>query len=330
MAIEARLRTFAGYLWSVLPPLFGRRPRRLPHCREFRVTLRDPVVGTIGLRAAHHEVPSSNSVVVVVHGIAGNADAGYCLRAAQSAVQAGFSAVRVSLRGADGNGDDIYHAGLTDDLRAVLAAPALRRYRQVLLIGYSQGGNMAIRAAAERIDHRIAGVVAICPPLDLGHVMANFDRKRFRPIKLIMNREANRQYERVERRGRASTTVAELTRAKTCAAWNELTIVRRFGFRSVAHYYESCSAPRIWRRLTTPTLVAASRYDPMVPADSLEPLLTKAPSSVEALWLNCGGHLHFPSFVNLENRCIGWLIRKQQTAGETNGIQREASYQLAG
>jgi len=175
------------------------------------------------LRAALHEVPSASSVVIIVHGIAGNADAQYCLRAARSAVQAGFSAVRVSLRGADGNGDDIYHAALTDDLRVLLAAHALRRYRQVFLMGYSQGGNMVIRAASERIDPRIAGAVAICPPLDLARVMSNFDRKRFRLLKLIMNREANRQYERIERRGRAFSPVADLR------ACEELRGVERVG-----------------------------------------------------------------------------------------------------
>ena len=325
---RSRLRALAGHLWSVLPPLLGRKPRGVPDSHDIRAVLRDPAVGTITLRAAHHEVQSATSVVVIVHGIAGNADAGYCLRAARSAVQAGFSAVRVSLRGADGNGDDIYHATLTDDLRVILAAPALRRYRQVFLMGYSQGGNMAMRAAAERIDPRIAGVVAICPPLDLARVMSNFDRKRYRPIKLIMNREANRQYERVERRGRASATVAELRRAKSCDEWNELTIVRRFGFRNVGYYYDASSAPRIWRRLTVPTLVAASQYDPMVPADSLERLLADAPPSVETVWLDCGGHLHFPRSVNLgedcalglENQCMGWFIRNQQTAAHWTAV----------
>jgi len=62
----------------------------------------------------------------------------------------------------------------------------------------------------------------------------------------------------------------------------------------------------------------------MVPADSLERVLADAPPRLETVWLNCGGHLHFPHSVNLgegcapglENQCMGWLIRSQQIVAD--------------
>ena len=79
------------------------------------------MVGEVLIRAVHHELASAGSLIVIVHGIGGNADSPYCVSAARAAVAAGCAAVRISLRGADGNGDDIYHAGLTEDLRALLS-----------------------------------------------------------------------------------------------------------------------------------------------------------------------------------------------------------------
>jgi uncharacterized protein len=219
--------SIAGHFWTAAPQLLD-FVRRSPQAgRPLLLPIEDPGVGRITLRAVHHEIESADSVVIIVHGIGGTADSGYCQAAASAASAAKYSAVRMSLRGADGTGDDIYHACLTDDLQAVLKSPQLRRYRRVYLLGYSQGGLMVLHAAAARIDRRLAGVAAICPPLDLRSAMENFDRKRFFLHKRLMNARANRFYAAVERTGRAHCTLAQLQRAHSCAAWNQLTIVPR-------------------------------------------------------------------------------------------------------
>jgi predicted alpha/beta-fold hydrolase len=280
--------------------------------------LNDPVVGPINIRAALHEVSSSESLVVIVHGIGGTADSPYCVTAALAAVAVGCSAVRISLRGADGNGDDIYHAGLTEDLKILLSLPRLDRYRRVFLLGYSLGGTIALMAAVDQIDKRLAGVVAICPPLDLRAAMENFDRRRLWLHKKLLNTHANRAYAVVERRGRACTSIRELRRARNCAEWNQMTIVPRFRFRDANHYYEEASVTRHWRRLRVPALIAASLRDPIVPCESIRRKVAGAPAHVRIAWLDAGGHIHFPRNVDLgeaaalglENQCVAWLIRQ--------------------
>jgi hypothetical protein len=91
------------------------------------------------------EIPGSQTVLLIVHGLSGNALSPYCTRAAYAAAQSGFSSLRLSLRGADYSGEDIFHGGTTDDLRAALAAPEIARYKHVLLLGYSVGGHIALR-----------------------------------------------------------------------------------------------------------------------------------------------------------------------------------------
>ena len=84
--------------------------------------IEDPGVGRITLRAIHHEVESADSVVIIVHGIGGTADSGY-------------SAMRMSLRGADGTGDDIYHAGPTDETRASTSRSSQQKEDRIVLRG---------------------------------------------------------------------------------------------------------------------------------------------------------------------------------------------------
>lgn len=321
-------KSIAGHLWTAMPPLAeALRPARSVSGTPLQTRLNDPVVGPIDIRAALDDVPTSESLVVIVHGIGGTADSHYCVSAARAAVAAGCSAIRISLRGADGNGDDIYHAGLTADLETLLACPRLRRYRRVFLLGYSLGGNIALRAAIDQIDPRLAGVVAICPPLDLRAAMENFDRRRFWLHKRLMNGRANRSYAVVERRGRAHTSVRELRRARTCAEWNQMTIVPRFRFRDANHYYDEACVARHWRRLCVPALIAYSVYDPIVSHDSIRRKLAGAPGNVYVWPLDAGGHIHFPRNIDLgesaalglENQSIAWLVRHQQSNMEWQG-----------
>jgi predicted alpha/beta-fold hydrolase len=108
----------------------------------------DPDVGPVQLSGRLREHPGATTLLLVVHGLGGSASSHYAIPAAVAADAEGISCLRLNLRGADRNGSDFYHAGLTADLRATVAGlPA--RYERVFLLGYSMGGHLALRYAAE-------------------------------------------------------------------------------------------------------------------------------------------------------------------------------------
>ena len=61
---------------------------------------------------------------------------------------------------------DFYNAAFIDDVRTALSDPEMARYGRRYLIGFSLGGHVSLWAAL-KLEQCIAGVVAICPPLDL-------------------------------------------------------------------------------------------------------------------------------------------------------------------
>lgn len=308
----------SGHFWTVSPALLaGLRGPAAPPERAFQTVLEDPAVGPVRLTGLLSEVAGSDTVVLIVHGLAGNALSPYCAKAAYASAKAGFSSLRLSLRGADGSGEDIFHGGTVQDLRAALAAPEMACYRRVVLLGYSVGGHIALRSAIDEIDPRLRAAAAICPPLDLTAATAAFDHPARRLYRRHIFRGLNKAYAAAAARGRVRVPAAVVERARSCRERDALTVVVRFGFRSVADYYQRESvAPRLCR-LRVPSLVVAAPHDPIVPAETILPATADASCALSIAWAERGGHVYFPRSLDLdepgplglEHQVIRWLSK---------------------
>ncbi len=122
-----------------------------------------------------HEIPGSDEVLVLVHGLGGYIESHYMHRGAAAAEAAGLSCLRLNLRGSDPGATDYYHAGFTADVHAALASAELHRYRRVYVLGYSLGGHVVLRFATEPADPRVAAVAAVCSPIDLARSQVAID-----------------------------------------------------------------------------------------------------------------------------------------------------------
>jgi predicted alpha/beta-fold hydrolase len=309
----------AGHFWTITPAMTGAlMPAPAPEARSLSVTVDDPLLGSVRLNGLLSEAPASDTLVLIVHGMAGNANSPYCVSAARAAAKAGFSALRLSLRGADLSGEDIYHGGLTGDLKAVLVSPELARYGRVFLLGYSFGGHLTLRAAVDRIDPRLRAVAAICPPLDLKATMRSCDAPSRRFYRWNINRAMNRSYARAAARRKLPTPVAALKRARTCDEWHALAIAPRFGFKDPDDYYRRVSVATDLSRLRIPSLMVACEYDPIVEPETLHAALADASGALIVRWVARGGHVYFPADLDLgqggplglEAQVTSWLSQQ--------------------
>ncbi len=111
--------------------------------------------------------------VVLVHGLEGSSHAPYMRSMAQALLEDGFTVHRTNIRSCGGTEflcSTLYHAGLTKDIFAILTDLDRQRRTPVFLVGFSLGGNQALKMAGELGGdaHRLlAGVVAISTPIDL-------------------------------------------------------------------------------------------------------------------------------------------------------------------
>jgi predicted alpha/beta-fold hydrolase len=287
--------TLSGHLWTIAPNLAGRlRPSRgRERVWATSVGRRQEGERRIRLVGWISDEPGlgREELVVLVHGLGGDADSPYVRDAAQSVRAAGYASLRVSMRGAGSSQPDFYHAGLGSDLVELLEDPSLKSYERVFLIGFSMGGHLALHAALDpELDDRVVGVAAVCSPLDLPAGATYLDAPRGFVYRRHILRGLESTYREVEGQRRIFRTIREFDAA---------TIVPRYGFASVEDYWRSQSVGPRLADSTLPTLFLAAEGDPVVPAATLRPHLQRARESVDVRWVRRGGHVGFPPDLDL-------------------------------
>lgn len=258
----------------------------------------DPVVGPVRLTGRLSEV-GADRLLLAVHGLGGSAGSLYLHELATAAVAAGWSILRLNLRGADRLGEDFYHGGLSADLHATLASPDLAGYGSLALVGFSLGGHTVLRAATERLDPRVRAIATVCPPVDLAAGQRAIDRRAGRLYRRYVLGHIKEIYREVAARREVPVPVERAQRIRSLWDWDDVVIAARYGFSGAADYYARMSvAPRL-DGLALPTLVVGSDDDPMVPAPSVRRYLDTVRPQVTAHWPARSGHVAFPAALDL-------------------------------
>jgi len=242
---------------------------------------------------------SPRPTAVLVHGLAGSADASYLVRVGRRLFSLGVRVVRVNLRGAGegfGLARGIYHAGRSDDLREVVNFLEARNPGSpIALIGFSLGANLVLKLAAEAGAVPLRGldcVLAANPPIDLAAC-----------ARLMLRRE-NRLYDWNFVRWLRATVVQlhdrfpdlgppRLEGVKTLYDFDDRYTAPRNGFGSADVYYERCSLTNALAQIEVPGLIVHAMDDPFV---SYEPLRDAQRSRhLEVELIRHGGHLGYLS-----------------------------------
>jgi predicted alpha/beta-fold hydrolase len=260
-------------------------------------------------------------VAILVHGLASCASAPYVVRLSRRLLELGVGVVRMNLRNAgDGFGmaRGIYHAGRSDDLRVVVAWSAGRAPGSPLgLIGFSLGGNLVLKLAAEAAESPVPGldcVIAANPPIDLAASARTVGRPENRVYDWNFARWLRREVARLHR---AFPELGEpdLDGVSSVYEFDDRYTAPRNGFSSADDYYERSSAAPLIPRIELPGLVIHSEDDPFVPADPFRRAWFPDPLRLELV--RHGGHLGYVSRHRwlgdrrwLDARLAAWLAAR--------------------
>ncbi|MEO7145809.1 MAG: alpha/beta fold hydrolase [Bryobacteraceae bacterium] len=251
----------------------------------------------------HSQLPEENprAELILVHGLEGSSDAGYARSMAQAALVAGYAVHRFNMRSCGGTevlASSNYHAGQTGDLLAVARQLHARRGLPVYLIGFSLGGNVALKLAGELGDDArgwIAGVCAVSTPIDLAACVKRLDH----PANFIYAwRFLNRLKQRIRTRHRLDPQrypLQGLDEVSTIFDFDDVYTARFFDFGGAANYYWTQSSKQFLDFIRVPTLVIQAKDDPLIPFEVFnQPAFARNPD-LHLLAVDRGGHLGFIS-----------------------------------
>jgi predicted alpha/beta-fold hydrolase len=278
----------------------------LPPGDAVRVTVDDPVTGAVPLSGRLHVPESATTLVVALHGLGGSVDSAYLRAFAREAIGAGFAVLRANARGADLEAGDFHHAGLTGDLDTLLAAPEIAPFARRVLVGFSLGGQTALRWAAERAasarERGVVGVAAVCAPLDLERGASALDRRGAWLYRRYLLPRLLRIADAADRGGSLPPGVAPRARRRAVRGIREfdrLVVAPRFGFASAEDYYAKVSVAPLLPRIAVPAWIVAAENDPMVPPPTVRPALANVSPTTTVTWAKRGGHVGFPADLDL-------------------------------
>jgi hypothetical protein len=240
--------------------------------------------------------------LVLVHGLEGSSDSGYMRSLAWSALCAGFAVHRLNLRGCGGTESwsrTLYHAGLTSDVRHYIAN--LRSGLPVTLVGFSLGGNIALKLAGElggEGSDLLHSAAAVSAPIDL----AGCVRALARPInRLYEHRFVASMQKRLHLRNQLHPGVfsslldsIDLKAIRTVYDFDDRITAPHFGFGTADRYYASQSSANYLESIRIPALLLTAQDDPLIPFDvySRHPAITTNPALTLIAPTN-GGHVAF-------------------------------------
>ncbi len=271
---------------------------------------------------------SPRPTAVLVHGLAGCAEAPYMVRLGVRLVNRGIRVVRVNLRNSGlgfGLARGIYHAGRSDDLREVLAWLKDRDgVGPTALIGFSLGANLVLKLASEAaLDpagvEGLDCVLAANPPIDLTACSRRmglpenrlYDRNFVKWLHAMIQR-LHRQFPELG--------PTHLDGVKTVYDFDDRYTARRNGFASADDYYQRCSLMTALGRIAVPGLIVHAMDDPFIPPEPFERVVL--PPNLVLELVRYGGHLGYLSRRTwqgdrrwLDARLDGWLDRHWGISG---------------
>jgi len=279
------------HLLTILGNFWPRGYEFAPFPEDRRLVRTDP--DTQVLVITQRPVKPAIGHVVLLHGLEGSGDSGYNRSMAWQALNAGFIVHRLHMRTCGGTEHlckTLYHAGLTSDLRSFLIQLKAENHGlPVFLIGFSLGGNVALKFAGEEGEtNLIHGVCAVSTPIDL----AASARRIGEPANaLYEKRFLSRMKQRLIATGRY--TKADLAGCDTLWEIDDRVTAPSFGFNGAAHYYGTQSAQNFLAAIRVPTLLIQAKDDSFIPFGIFSHPAIAANPQITLLATEYGGHLGF-------------------------------------
>lgn len=272
----------------------------------------------------HENTPAGwrtgDDCVLLLHGLGGSHRSKYLLRVARRMLELGYRVYRIDLRGAGATAphcERLYTAACSDDIRTAFEAIHQQNpTSRIFLAGFSLGGNIALKLAAEAAREPLPGLAAVASvaaPIDLIRCSELILRyplyDRFYVRHLIRQVDSHALH-------RPHLITPKWPRKMTLRIFDELYTAPRNGYENALAYYQKASSFPLISDIQVPAFLLTARDDPFV---AWEPYTELSPRpNMEVHIVNGGGHLGFLAPDGrggirwAETQVVDWIVKQSR------------------
>ncbi|MEZ0483282.1 YheT family hydrolase [Fibrella aquatica] len=311
---------YNAHLQTIIPSL-TRRITGIIYQRE-RLTVSDgDFVDIDWLRKPHH-----TRLVVLTHGLEGDSHRHYIMGTARLFHEHHFDVLAWNCRSCSGEMNHafrLYNHGEIGDIGEVIThALASKNYDEVVLVGYSMGGNISLKYAGvhgANLPASISRVIAISAPVDLraSALLLDLPGNRF-----YRNRFMKKLLVKISRKATQYPSRLDMSRLKQVRVWKDFDdwfSAPVNGYRDADDFYEQASAINFMPGLTIPALLLNAQNDPLLSPECSPIWLAEQLPHFFLETPRLGGHVGFMTprslFTYAEHRALAFVA----TLAEANG-----------
>lgn len=247
-------------------------------------------------RPASRDTPLP-ALAILSHGLEGGLQASYIRGMTHTLAAAGWDVLAWNYRSCGGTPNRLlrsYHSGESGDLR-LLIEHAARTYSNIVLIGFSLGGNITLKYAGEARPHpAVRASCAISAPVDLASSARALDHRpgnrlylhRFLKTLLAKAGAKSQQFP-------GSIDSARLASIRTFRDFDEFVTAPLHGFADAEDYWSRASALPHLSNLCIPSLLVNALDDPLLDMPSYPVAIAAANPHFHLETPAHGGHVGF-------------------------------------
>lgn len=315
----------------VAPPLFGNGHLQTVFANIFRW------VTGVHYRRERLETPDrdfldldwcaigSRKVAIISHGLEGSTNQVHIRGMVRALNRKGWDALAWNLRGCSGEPNRLlrsYHSGSTEDLDTVIRHVLARNtYSEVVLIGFSLGGNITLKYLGEQggqVPAVIRNAVAFSVPC---HLPSGVRHMAGWSNKIYMTRFLRSLHKKIRDKKNLMPERSDLLcdkdffKIKTFKQFDDRYTAPMNGFKNAEHYWSESSSERYLDGIRIPTLLVNAEDDPFLPYSCYPVEKAKTNPYLFLEIPKTGGHVGFVTFEEdgeywSEKRALSFIEQK--------------------
>jgi uncharacterized protein len=241
----------------------------------------------------------TRKTAILLHGLEGNAQRRYMVCQGKVLIENGWDVCGVNYRGCSGE-DNLcygsYNAGKTDDLEAVIDFILKKdRYDEIVLIGFSLGGNLLLKYLGERINlpKEIKKGILISAPLNLRGSMYRLSESGNIIYRTSFLYNLRKKYKLKMPKHPDKMSPDELKTIRSLKDFDDRYTAPAHGFKDAFDYYEKNSSLQFLPDIVTPVLLLSAENDSFLSEECYPKVFASQSKNIYLEMPKTGGHVGF-------------------------------------